>query len=433
MKIWLLLLLPFAAQAEKLPLREAIDRALRFNFELRAQRLQEKQAAEDLNRVHGEFGPRLEALVGIGPITKATGDATQSVEDKDSFGRIILGKVSLTQPIYTWGRKTNLENAARAGIHVKESETDKAEESLRYDVKEVYYGYQYANSLLDFIANGRKDLEKAREDRKKKKRDAKGEYRLTIFLHEAESREAEVKKHFELTKEAFALRLGADRGAVLPDEEWLLPSKREKKPADFYVALARSHRPEFRQLGEGKFAKRSLAKAEKKAALPVLAFLASYELADTNVRNQQPGVFAYDPYNNETWALGVGFKLDLQWNLAQAKASKLLAEVEELEAKEMHAVRGIETEVRRAYLELEEAETRLQAATEAYKTGKQWLTGELIAYGSGLGSAQSLVEAYGARAETAKNYFEAVFRHHMAWAGLSRAVGTEVDPVLARP
>lgn len=246
-----------------------------------------------------------------------------------------------------------------------------------------------------------------------------------------ESREAEVKKHFELAKEGFALRLGTARGSALPADEWLLPAKREKKHADYYVSLALSRRPEFRQLGEGIFAKRSLAKAERKAMLPVFALLGSYELADTNVRTHQPGVFAYDPYNRETWTVGVGFRMDFQWMLQDSKAARLHAEAEELEAKEIYARQGIEAEVRRAYLELEEAEKRLAASTEAYKTGKKWLTTEAIGYGSGLGGAQGLVEAYGARAETAKDYFEAVFRHHMAWAALSRVVGQEVDPLLA--
>jgi outer membrane protein TolC len=163
---------------------------------------------------------------------------------------------------------------------------------------------------------------------------------------------------------------------------------------------------------------------------PILALVASYEMADTNVRPHQPGVFAYDPYNRETWTLGVGFKIDFQWELQDAKAAKLRAEAEELEAKEVYAKQGIEVDVRRAYLGLKEAEERLEAATEAYKTGKKWLTGEAIAFGSGLGGVQGLVEAYGARAETAKSYFEAVFRHHMAWADLSRAVGKEIDPLL---
>ena len=125
--------------------------------------------------------------------------------------------------------------------------------------------------------------------------------------------------------------------------------------------------------------------------------------------------------------------MDFQWGLQEAKAAKYFAEAEELEFKQQFAQKGIEADVRRAYLEVEEAEAKLKAATEAYKTGKKWLTGELIGFGSGLGTSQGLVEAYTAKADTTRTYYEAVYRHHMAWAGLSKAVGREVDPILISP
>ena len=420
------------AAVEKLALKDALTRASERNAELRSQRLQVNQAEADLGRARGEFGPRLEGLLGIGPITKAQGNATFVIEDKDTWGRTLFGKISFTQPLYTWGRKSDYETAAKAGIRVKEADNTLKENELHYEVKEAFYGYQLANSLRDFIAGGKQELLKAVEKRHTKKKDpAKDDFRLEIFLHEVESREAEVTKYFELAKEGFALRVGATRGTVLPKEEWLLPEPRERKPVEHYVELARQKRPEFRQLIDGILAKSSLARAEQKAIIPIFGLMASYEAAETNVRSPQPGVFSYDPYNHKTTSAGVGFKWDFQWELSNAKAAKYRAEAEELELKETYAQAGIETEVRKTYLELVEAETRLKAATEAYKTGKKWLTGEAISYGSGLSGAQGLVEAYGARAETAKGYFEALYRFDMALAALSKAVGTEVDPILA--
>lgn len=425
---------PSNAAVEKLTLREALDRALNRNGELRSQRLQVEQAAEEIGRARGEFGPRIEGILGIGPITKAEGNATGVREDTDTWGRTIFGKISFLVPIYTWGRKTNYENAARAGMHVKKAESELKENQLRFEVKEAFYGYQMANSFRDFVAGGKSELQKAIDKRKGRKNESgKDGLRLEIFLHEVESREAEIIKYLELAKEGFTLRIGANRGQALPKEEWLLPEAREKKPVEAYVELAHARRPEFRQLSEGIFAKRSLAKAEHKALFPILGLMASYEASETNVRTAQPGVFSYDPYNHKTTSAGIGFKWDFQWELQQAKAAKFRIEAEELELKEEYARQGIEADVRKAYLELQEAESRLKAATEGHKAGKKWLTGEAIGFSSGLGSAQGVVEAYAARAETTKNYFEALFRHQMAWASLSRAVGEEVDPLLSAP
>lgn len=431
----LLALLSVAAPAfgvERVGLREALGRADTQNSEFSAQRVQEVQAEEDVNRARGEFGPHLEGLVGIGPITKADGNSSFVVENKDVWGRMLFSKISLTAPLYTWGRKSDYEDAARAGVRVKHAESALKEAELRFEVKEAYYGYQLANSLRDFIAGGKRELTKAIDARHaRKKEPAKEDLRLEIFLHDVEGREAEVTKYFELAKEGFALRIGALRGAVLPKDDWLLPEPRDRKDAEYYVELARKHRAEFSQLVDGIQAKTLLARAEKKALVPIFGLFVSYEAADTNVRTPQPGVFSYDPYNHKTTSAGVGFKWDFQWELQNAKAAKFRAEAEELELKQGYAKQGIETEVRKSYLELIEAEDRLKAATEAYKAGKKWLTGEAIGFSSGLGNASGLVEAYGARAETTKTYFEAVYRHDMAWANLTKVVGTEVDPLLS--
>ena len=429
--MWLLLLASVHAYAaESLTLPQSIDRALTHNKELKSQKWKTDQAESDRQRVGAEFGPHIEALAGIGPITKAIGNAALSTEYKSSYGRMIMGKISVTQPLYAWGRSARYLDAAQAGIVVEQAAYRQKEEDVRLQVKEAFVGYQLTNSLLDFITSAKSDLEKARADRKNKKgAEKKDDLRLDIFTKEVESREAEVKKNFELAKEGLSLRLGAERGSVLPKQVWLLPDSRQKQTVEFYVQKARGQRSEFTQLEQGILAKHNLAKAEKLGAFPVLAILGSYEIANTNVRTPQPGgVFAYDPYNRQVWALGVGLKLDLQSNLPFVKAAKYEAEAEELIAKQDFAQQGIEIEVRKAYLDLEEAETRLQATTDAYKISKKWLTSELIGFSAGLGSSQNLVEAYGARAETAKSYFEALYRHYLAWAQLSHAVGQEVDP-----
>lgn len=412
-------------------LQEALTSAEKQNQELAAQSYQIEQAKFDIDRAKGEFGPKVDALVGVGPIPRATGNALQSSTDTSHWGRTVLGKLTLTQPIYTFGRRSNYLEAASAGVEVEKAEWKSKVAEIRYQVKEAYHGFQLANSLRDFIEGGKAELTKALEKRKRNT-DSKEGFRMEIFLAEVESREAEVKKYFALAKEGLALRMGVPVDQVEVKDAWLVPVERKLEPFEHYWKLAQDNRGELLQLKEGIVAKSFLARAEKKALYPVLVALASYDFADTNVRPEQPSLFANDPYNRSSLAVGVGLKLDFQWSLAQAKSGKIWAEVNELEAKQKFADQGIQTEVKKSYLEVEEADARLKAAKTAYTTGKKWLTKEVIGYASGLSGTAGLAEAYGARAETAKAYFEAVHRHHMAWAALSKAVGTEVDPSLAR-
>lgn len=46
----------------------------------------------------------------------------------------------------------------------------------------------------------------------------------------------------------------------------------------------------------------------------------------------------------------------------------------------------------------------------------------------GLLDGKEIVQAYQARAQTYKDYLEAVYHYNIAWASLSRSIGQEVDP-----
>jgi outer membrane protein len=429
--MFLTLFLATFCAAEPLTLSTALKIAETQNKEIQAQGFQVTQSNQDIRRVHGEFGPKFEAMAGVGPITRATGNYLGSTTDNDHWGRIFLGKFTLTQPLYTFGRKSSYLQAAEAGVAVEQGELSVKISEVRYQVKEAYYGFQLANSFRDFIEGGKTELQKALEKRKRNS-ESKESYKMEIFLAEVESREAEVLKYFQLAKDGLALRVGIGRDQLEIKDLWIIPQERKLESLEKYLGLAKENRGEFQQLKNGIQAKLRLASAEKKALLPVMVALASYEFADTNIRPEQQSVFAYDPYNKDSLALGVGLKLDFQWSLAQAKAGKYAAEALELEAKQSYADQGIETEVRKAYLEVQEAESRLSAAKKGYGTGKKWLTKEIIGFSSGLSGSGGLAEAYGARAETTKSYYEAVHRHHMAWAALSKAVGKEVDPAIAR-
>ena len=422
----------FSIQAFAAPVRvsvkDAVSRALRQNGELRAESMVVRQSEADRDRASGEFGLKLDSMLAVGPITGAYGNATIAHEDKDVWGRTFLGNVKLIQPIYTWGRKSDYLSAADRGISVKQAGVRLKESEVSYQVKEAYFGFLYAKSLLDKIQDGKNDLDKVIE-KAQKSRKKKDTFQLEIFSNDLVAKQAEVEKYLGLAREGLRLRMG-EAEAVLPADDWLQSDDRELKPLDWYLFRARESRPEFSQIHQGIEAKRLLARAEKKALLPVLALGASYEFSDTNVRTPQPGPFAWDPYNKDSVTVGVGLQWTFQWGLAEAKAAKFSAEADELEAKRGFVEDGLLLQVKKAYWEVDEANKRLAAATEAYKTGKRWFTREMAGYAAGLGDTKALVEAYGARASTVKSYLEAIYQHHMAWAALSRATGREIDPIM---
>lgn len=429
---FLLLFLEIAAHAEvqRLTLAQALNLGLENNGEVLAERAQVRQAQADYSRVGGEFGPKVEALAGFGPNTGATGNPLSGETNKDVVGRTLLGNITVTQPIYSFGRAANYRAAATSGIKVKEAQVRLKEDELRVQIKEAYYGYLFAKSMEDFIQEGRQDLDRVLKD--KSKLSKKDNYKLDIFLAQVDAKEAEVKKNVKLALEGLNLRIGIKSENIAPKENWLDMTERKLEKIEFYENIATENRGEFAQLREGILAKSKLASAERGAYLPIFAALAKYDFADTNVRAKQTSPFANDPFNRSDFVVGLGLKWEFQWGLPQAKAGKLTAEVEELEAKASFADRGILTQVKKAFWEVEEANTKLTAAMQANKASKKWLSGELMVLGTGLGSAklEELAVAYLARAEATKSFYQAIFEQQMAWARLSQAVGKELDASL---
>lgn len=410
-------------------IREALARGLRDNKNMQSIRERIRLAKADVDRVSGEFGPRIQLKAGVGPMTRATGNAVQSAVDTSDWGAIVLGSVEVTQPLWTFGRKDDYERAAQYGVHAKEAEVASEQDKLRYQIKEAYYGYLYAKTLKDFIDSGKSDLEEALK--KKPKMSKEDRFKLEIFKATLDAKAAEVDRALIYAKRGLSLLVGVPlTQGVATEEEWLDWEERELQPLLHYQQIAHKENTDLKQLSAGIIAKNSLARAEDKGAYPVVAMLLKLDYAYTDMRDEQQSVFANDPFNDESLVVGVGVSWDFQWGLASAKASKHRAEAVELELKQDFSRDGVDFLVEKAWLELREAETKLEAAERASTAGKKWLSGILIGMSAGFGDIEKLVEAYQARAVTLKDYFEAVYRHHLAWAKLSQVVGQEVDPLI---
>lgn len=410
----------------------ALKRGLSDNQNIASIRARVNQAKADVDRVSGEFGPRIQLKAGVGPMTRATGNAISSTVDTSDWGAIVLGSVEVTQPLWTFGRKDDYERAAEHGVDAKKAEVAKEEDKLRYEIKEAYYGLLYAMTLLEFIQDGKRDFKEVTAKQKKLSREDR--YKLEIFSATLDSKEAEVERAYAYAKRGLSLLTGVPVGrGVRPEEEWIDWEEREIQPLTYYLSIAAKKNTDLRQLSAGIVAKRSLARAESKGAFPVVAMLLKFDYAYTDMREEQQSVFAHDPFNDQSLVFGVGISWDFQWGLASAKSSKHRAEALELELQQNYARDGIFVLVEKAWLELKEAKTKLLAAERASKAGKKWLSRQMIGMSAGLGNTEKLVEAYQARAVTLKDYYEAIYRHHMAWAALSQVVGQEIDPYILSP
>ncbi|MEI8347034.1 MAG: TolC family protein, partial [Pseudomonadota bacterium] len=356
------------------------------------------------------------------------GNGNNATEDKTRWGPIYVGNIDFNVPVYTWKRKEDLLLAAENGRKVKEQDVQLKINEVRYQVKESYWGYLYASSLMDFAKDIIDKLKDNIEQAKKRKGRTQS---LEILLAQIQGKKAEIEKNFYLTQSSLALRLGmGPKQKIIPNEEWLESTPRELKPLEYYQDLAKNNKPEFQQLRSGIIAKDAMSNSQKKANWPMFAFITRYEFSYTSMRPRQEGIFTYDPYNRWTFLMGVGLRWSWDFGVNDALTQKFRAEAMELKAKEFYAQDGFNVLVEKSWREVKEAEEKFESAKAASKIAKSWLTRLAMNYGLGLGDTKELVEAYQARMLTLRDFYEAIFQHHMSWANLSSTVGLEVDPAV---
>jgi outer membrane protein TolC len=431
----MMIFLPFpvsGAIRQKISLEKLLLEAAKNNGELKVASFKSEAAFWDMKRAKREFYPKIQAQAGAGPIPRATGNALSSSEDKSVWGATYFGSIETVWPVYTWGRRDAAMSAGVYGQKVVEQDKRIKEAEVRFNLKKSYYGALLASSLLSFVLEVEEEAQGVLENFEKENRSKKDRYRISILLSQIRAKKAEILREYETALSAMALYSGFGDGKILPREEGIEPVTRNLRPLEYYLDLMRGFRPEIKKLMFGIEAKNALAVVEKRANLPIFGVMGKYTFARTNVRQKQTSSFAYDPYNGYNLIFGVGLKWDFDFGVSQAKAGRLESEARELAETKIYADDGLALLVKKAWLGARGAQETLVASQEALTTGKKWLRSVVSQTNLGLADSKEIADAYEARASTLKNYYEAIFNHHMAWAQLSLEVGKEVDPLLEK-
>lgn len=421
-------------------LAEAVDLAKRNNLDLISTLTKIDQAEARKEQASAIAMPKIIATALGVPIYSETGNALQTQSNMSKWGPWLQSTTTVLLPLYTWGKIASLKEAAGQAFKLAQAEVRKSQDQLGYEAKELYYGAVLVEQIYNFVDEGRKDiqqiLEKAEVDQKKKKPQIKKRdfYRLKVFSAEADFQFQEAEKLKNLARHALSLKLGFD-----PDDETLpqdtqlnvidaaLPTESE------LIQKMLQLRPELEQLRSGIAAKKALLDSEKTNKYPMFFFGGQVSFAYSNMRDKQAAAYAFDPYNRSQGGVGVGLQWNFDFASAFANEHLLRAEIDELEKKQDYARVGFRMELKKSLADLQEAKARLASSQEAFQIGKRWLVSETMGYSLGVTEVKDLIDAYLARAKTVKDHWESIFKVNMAWAALSKTVGSEITPSLGSP
>jgi len=421
-----------AAEPQRWTLEQCLERALQHSPAVREAQAEIGIAESRLAQAKAGRLPQATFTSLGGVVNAAHGDAVNGRTDNDALGLFTKGELEVVQPLYTFGRLQHEILAASKGVATQHAATAQARNATISAVKELYYHLLFSQQLKELLDEVQQNFTKAL-DTAQQRLDA-GEstitqqdiLRLRIGLAGVTKETFTLARAIAVTQDALMreLRLPPDADFRIADTN-LEPVELRLQPLDIYLEHVGENRPELLQLDAGVAARQARLQAARSAYYPALFVAGGLRYAVAPNRDNQDSPFARDDFNyfNGGMALGLRWRLDF-W-MTQAKVAEHLAELSKVEVQKENAVLGIGLDVRRRYLEVQEAQQKLDAAQTARRAARALMVSNLTNFNLGIGEAKDVFESLGLYTRIASDYYMTVRDFNIAAAKLTQATGQE--------
>ncbi len=397
------------------------------------------QLEAKLNQAEWAMFPSFALEAGATLTPEVTGDALGSASTWDRFGVAARVKLDMVQPLWTFGKISALQDAARAGVEVGKAAVEVARWELRVRAAEAYFGRLLSRELDAILVDGQGWIEKAEKRMEKLRDQDSDEYdqlehlRLKTRIAEFWQLSYDNKMLVNQSREGLRLLLRRAKGEEFDiAEKDLEPYEVKVLSPDEYVAMARASDPLVMVARRNAKAQKALADAKGAELFPDLVVVGQARYAIATAVEDQQSLFADDPYNDHSLGAGFGlrWKLDVPQRLFAADEARAKARRAEAEAE----VQGdlAEFKIRQLALDLKNKQELLVIFAEAQKAAQGWLTASWDTYDAGFGNFRDVMDALVQFYQKKIGYLKLVFDHNVACWRLSQAVGVDIRETAPR-
>jgi outer membrane protein TolC len=189
--------------------------------------------------------------------------------------------------------------------------------------------------------------------------------------------------------------------------------------------VSQEKRPEYRQIKEGLKAREALVEAAKAAWYPDI-FLAGYlSGAYAEKRDRVSNPWVPDEFNHYWAGVALGLKWKLDFGITSAKVAGEKAQYNRLLSTRDYAERNIPLQIKKNYLELQEADKSITTTRNAYESAKKWSVAAISNFDFGIGPAKEIFDSLQEYAKMRGAYFQSIYNYKIALANLEYAAGEE--------
>ena len=116
----------------------------------------------------------------------------------------------------------------------------------------------------------------------------------------------------------------------------------------------------------------------------------------------------------------------MDFGITKGRVHEAEAEYYKLNEKKRFADEAIPFQVRKVYLDFDEARKNIIETEKAYTNAKKWLVSAVANYDIGIGEAREVTDAATAYALTKAGHLRSLYNHRLSYANLLYATGVDL-------
>ena len=425
----------------RLTLTDCIKRALENNPSVQEVQWDVALRRSEVQQAEAGYQPTAEFVNLAGVVNDAKGSLgghrpDGSANFKQFGGMSHLGPFTrlegqIVYPLFTWGKLPNGVKAASKGLEQEIVNVEQTKAGAVREVKEFYYTLLYTqqvNALLSDVREGFEKAVKTAEERLKEDKVTQLDVlNLKVGYAGVAKETQKLRNGIELTRAALLRVMGLPQTTPFEAADTTLaPQPAHLKELDYYVQRLFANRPEWRKLRIGIQAKEAELQMAMSDYFPTFFLSIPVRYGYAPGRSRQTNPWADDNFNFGGAGPVVGLHWSLSFGETAAKVARSRAELMKLHSQEKTAELSFPVEVKEAYLNVKEAEERMQVTAEGRKAGRALVTLAVANFELGIGEPQDVFLGLGNYTRAANDYYEAIKDHNIALAKLSLVVGEEV-------
>ena len=384
-----------------------------------------KDIQKSVIQAEGGFGFPMPDREMDGPAPPSADNESDLIELEFGAHHNAQGTVSLTQPIFAWGRYYYGYQAAELNYQAMQRDVDAASNQLRLDVSEAFYGALVAQEFVrvaqQSVSLVEEQLAIAEASFEAGAATNFDVLRAKVQLANAKSQLIRGQNGVQTAKNAYKTVLNMPLSENISVKGTLEIPENHKIPTldlDSLIQQALENRPEVQRTQFTEYAARKQIDIAKTRSRPDLGFFTNYQISQNERLTEM----------NRIWSLGVQINIPIFDGFAtRAAVQQTESALEQVQLGGTQVKVGVEFEVRAAYLNLRGAETIIEVQREAVTQAHESVRIANLQFQNGIITTVALTDTQLALAQAEVNRLQAYHDYIVGFARLEKAIGQKLQ------